>query len=281
MTFSLIVATIGRASELSRLLDSLDAQTYQSFEVIIVDQNPTDILGPILGAHPGLTIKRVESPKGLSRARNLGVAAASGDIVAFPDDDCWYPADMLGRVSDAFAKHGADGITIMARDESGEPCGGAHWDRAPGIVTRRNVWRRAISIGVFVHLAQAKIADGFDETLGAGSGTPFGAGEETDFLLKIIEKGGQIYYEPGIHALHPSLRKGDGEGDIQRAYSYGLGLGLVLRRHHYPVSVALTTWVRSAGGMVLSLLKLRPSRARFYRAALMGKIGGWRAGASK
>ena len=35
-------------------------------------------------------------------ARNAGLAAASGEIIAFPDDDCWYPVDLLNRIDDWF-----------------------------------------------------------------------------------------------------------------------------------------------------------------------------------
>ena len=48
-----------------------------------------------------LRLELVESARGLSRARNAGLRMIAGDIVSFPDDDCWYPPDLLQRVADA------------------------------------------------------------------------------------------------------------------------------------------------------------------------------------
>ncbi|MHB8635069.1 MAG: glycosyltransferase family 2 protein [Fimbriimonadaceae bacterium] len=278
MTFSLIVATYGRATELENLFESLASQTERDFEILVIDQNPDALLAPILAAHPELPIRRLSSERGLSRARNVGLSAATGDIIAFPDDDCRYPPDMLRHIAEAFRRRDVDGITTLARDDAGFPCGGARWDTEPGYITRRNIWRRAISIGVFLKADAARAVGGFDEGLGAGSGTAFGAGEETDYLLRILATGRRIYFEPSLFALHPALSRGESEADIRRAYNYGMGLGLVLRRHRYSLAFAATGWLRSAAGMALASLKMQRTRARFYRAAMLGKFGGWRAG---
>src|SRR5271157_993715 len=102
---SLIVATVRRVDELERLLTSLDAQTSKDFEIILVDQNPDDRLMPILHGHEGLRIRHLRSCVGLSRARNVGLRAVRGDIIAIPDDDCWYPDDLLATVTQWFETH--------------------------------------------------------------------------------------------------------------------------------------------------------------------------------
>ncbi len=89
--FSLIVATIARTDELRRLLVSLTQQEFSDYEVILVDQNEDDrIQNVIVEFTDRLTLIRISSPKGASRARNSGLPKASGEIIAFPDDDCWY-----------------------------------------------------------------------------------------------------------------------------------------------------------------------------------------------
>src|SRR5271166_3162469 len=107
---SLIVATVNRVAELDRLLTSLDRQTYKEFEVIVVDQNPNDRLVPLLAKHPRLSIKHLRCERGLSRARNAGLQVAKGEIVAIPDDDCWYPDRLLESVTAWFASHPEFGI---------------------------------------------------------------------------------------------------------------------------------------------------------------------------
>ena len=72
-SFDLVVATIGRVSELDHLLTSLEFQTHTDFRVIVVDQNPDESSRPAL-ATTGLEVVHVRSAPGLSRARNVGLA---------------------------------------------------------------------------------------------------------------------------------------------------------------------------------------------------------------
>ena len=103
MKFSLIVCTLGRYEELDQLFESLRKQTYSDFEVILVDQNDKDYLNEIINEYSNeFDIRHIFSEKGLSRARNIGLKYVSGQIVAFPDDDCWYPIDLLERVNNFF-----------------------------------------------------------------------------------------------------------------------------------------------------------------------------------
>ncbi len=71
-TFDLVVATLGRVDELGRLLDSLEAQTYRSFRVLVVDQNPDRRLETVLSGRR-LELVRVTSETGLARARNVAL----------------------------------------------------------------------------------------------------------------------------------------------------------------------------------------------------------------
>src|SRR5271166_4064415 len=106
---SLVVVTLNRVSELERLFASLDKQSYKDFEVILVDQNPD------------LDIRHLRSGRGLSRGRNVGLPFAKGDIICFPDDDCWYPEDLLETVKEWFDSHPEFGALLaLMRDENNE-----------------------------------------------------------------------------------------------------------------------------------------------------------------
>lgn len=135
---SLLVATINRTVELERFLASLDTQTYRNFEVIVIDQNPDDRLVPVLCRHAGLAISHLRSGRGLSKARNVGLRATKGEIIAIPDDDCWYPPQLLSTVAAWFASRSqtdlllgitrnADGVAMVPRfaPRSG-PCDGGN-----------------------------------------------------------------------------------------------------------------------------------------------------------
>src|SRR5579864_8357010 len=145
MKFSLVLATVGRHDEVARFLASLEAQGYRNFELIVIDQNDDDRLVPLLRMyHDRFALQHVRSPRGLSRARNVGLKLASGDVIAFPDDDCWYPAGLLEKVAALLkADTGLDGITGRFTDGDGRSEG--RWLERSMMLNRYNVWRGAIS----------------------------------------------------------------------------------------------------------------------------------------
>ena len=98
---SLVMATLGRVREIEDFVQSLTSQTYKDYELIIVDQNPDDRLIPVINLTRdlGIPLRHLrQAQPNLCLARNTGLAQAQGSIVAFPDDDCWYEADVLEKV---------------------------------------------------------------------------------------------------------------------------------------------------------------------------------------
>lgn len=91
---SVIVPLYNKVSEVSRALDSIFSQTYQNFELIVVDGGSTDGSLDVVKkymADPRFCLIHQIS-KGLPAGRNEGIAKSQGDIVAFLDaDDMWYP----------------------------------------------------------------------------------------------------------------------------------------------------------------------------------------------
>ncbi len=275
MKFSLILATVSRTQEIEFFLGSLDAQTYDNFELIVVDQNGDDRLVPILRRFQGhFPILHLRSDRGLSRARNIGIKKASGDVIAFPDDDCLYPPDLLKKVARWFSEqpewHGLTGRSVNA---NGLPSGG-RWDNKKGGVNRYNVWRRAISFTIFLRREVVDVVGPFDEDLGVGAGTPWGSGEETDYLLRALEAGFRIFYDPNLWVVHPNK-----EPTPITAYRYASGMGRVLRKHGYPLWFIAYYSARNLGACLLNLALGKRNRASVSWAALWGRLDGWRRGA--
>jgi glycosyltransferase involved in cell wall biosynthesis len=143
---TLIICTVGRTEPLRRLLLSLRAQTDRRFTAIVVDQNPPGFLAPILAEFSDLPLQRLESPPGLSRARNVGIAAAKGELIGFPDDDCWYRpgtvAEVIGRFEAAPDTDVLTGRTVDA-EATGSPAAPASGERATDSRGRRRPARCA------------------------------------------------------------------------------------------------------------------------------------------
>ena len=246
MTFDLVVATVGRTAELERVLASVEAQTHRDVRVLVVDQNEDDRIVPLL--REGVVRLR-SAPAGLSRARNAALPALTADAVAFPDDDCTYPPDLLARVA-ARLEH-LDGVTGR------EPW----WTTGAATLTRDNLWNRAISFTIFLKRELVERVGPFDEQLGL----PSSSAEEIDYLIRAVDAGARIEYDPTIVVEHP--RKHD---DV--AARDGKSIGYLLRKHRYGARTVARMFLRPLAGAVL-----HPSRARFHLATLRGRIGGYRA----
>ena len=231
-SFSFIVATLGRTQELENFLESLASQAYPNFECIVVDQNPDRRVKNIVDRWKGvINVRVIDSAPGLSRARNVGLAAATGDIFAFPDDDCWYTQSLLANVSEWFESHSEYGVlTIGSQDRDGG-LSGNRWIQDRCEIRPSNAFRTTFSSTIFVRRTLATRIGSFDESIGVGSGTRFGSGEETDYILGLLEIGTRGYFDRTWHIGHPKRDMLSGQINESRAYSYGNGMGFVLRKH--------------------------------------------------
>jgi glycosyltransferase involved in cell wall biosynthesis len=275
---SLIVATRWRTGqELRRLLDSLVAQTYRSFEVIVVDQNAENFLAPLINEYDQeLTLHHVRSEtSGHAAANNVGLRICRGDIVAFPDDDCWYDPDLLRRVVDLLDAHPEwHGITGReAPIDSG--LNNRRFDQEAGLVTLRNIWRRHISFTAFYRRAESAGLF-YDERLGPGAGTIWGAGEETVFLLQFMERGCVVQYDPSLAIHHPDWGQGPYTMTaIRKAHRYGMAMGRILQTFEFPASVRLKYFARPLLGGAYILLRGRPRKAVYHWSVFLGRTTGW------
>jgi GT2 family glycosyltransferase len=270
----LVVATVGRVDELERLLGSLEAQTHPDFRVLLVDQNHDARLKAVLRRHPALDLVRLESQPGLSRARNAALGHVNRDLVAFPDDDCVFPSDLLERVARRFAER-ADllGLTGRAADRHGESS--PSWSHVAAVLTRENLWNRAISFTIFLRRSLVEEVGEFDEALGLGSKQAWSSGEEIDYLVRTLDAGAKIEFDPSIVVVHEQKSLSPGTLSSTGARD-GASIGYILRKHAYRRRWVARMLLRPAAGAVLAALRNDRPRARFHVSTLRGRILGYR-----
>lgn len=105
-TVSVVIPTYNRAELLSRAIDSVLAQTYDDFELVVVDDGSTDDTEAVVTGYDDDRVRYLahETNEGANPARNTGIEAAEGEYVAFLDsDDEWQPRKLeaqLDRLSD-------------------------------------------------------------------------------------------------------------------------------------------------------------------------------------
>src|SRR5690606_11184398 len=275
----LVVCTVDRTDELARLFASLAAQTCRDFEVLVVDQNEDLRLAPILERHAGdFPIRRLTSARGLSRARNVGLREARGDVVAFPDDDCWYAPDLLERVTVRLQQH-PDCAGLSGR--IAQPETAAVDARHPIRLSLRNLWGRVPSAALFARRQVAERVGSFDETLGVGAGTPWGAGEDTDWVLRSLACGMTWLHDPALAIFHPPHHRGTSAADVARARSYARGLGRVLRKNRVPLWMVVGGVGLSVARTARSLVRRDVGEARLNMAELIGRVEGWQIRSAK
>jgi glycosyltransferase involved in cell wall biosynthesis len=241
---SFLVSTLGRTTQLERLLRSLANQDYTGFDVIIVDQHQDDRLHFLFEQDWPFQLKWLRTPteRGLSRGRNTGWQASTAEFIAFPDDDCWYPPWFLDRALNIMHASGSDILTGRAADESGRDINGRYSQTAHQ-VDRINVWISGIEWVMRFRRAALLAVNGFDESVGVGVSTPWQACEGQDIILRALETGLICYFDPAFFGHHEELRILAPDGLTRaKGRSYGRGLGHVLRMHNYG-NLSIAFWV--------------------------------------
>lgn len=198
----------------------------------------------------------------------------TSDVVAFPDDDCAYPEDLLERVAQRFAVDSSlGGLTGRAADLTGRSS--PSWPRTGGEVTRENLWTRAISFAIFLRASAVAAVGRFDEELGLASGRAWSSGEETEYLVRAVDAGVRVEYDPELVVRHdekafsPAALRDAGARE-------GASVGYILRKHGYPRLTVARMLIRPAGGAALALAQRDRARAGFYLSTLRGRLRGYR-----
>ena len=106
MKTSVVICTFNRSHCVGKAIASVLAQSLRPVEVIVVNDGSSDDTAEFLTRTYGEKIHLISKPnEGLPIARNVGVAAASGDWIAFLDDDDWWPVGKLENQAEALQRY--------------------------------------------------------------------------------------------------------------------------------------------------------------------------------
>jgi glycosyltransferase involved in cell wall biosynthesis len=274
MKVSLVLATLGRDSELVDFLNSLRHQTYKDFELIIVDQNKDGKIDAIVETLKAcLDVKHVKVDfVGLARARDYGIGLAQGRIIAFPDDDCAYERDVLEKVVAEFAKRKNLSILVAGSYEfsSSRFSIGVNSHKA-------QYFSRFRMMGVeFAQFFDRNRIDGkqfyLDHDFGIGS--KYSGGEGFELLYRLLRAGSTAFYTPEIKIYHPDkdhYKLGTG-----RMLIYSTGVGAYIRKFANQQDVFILYYivrkmfVAPILKMMLALILLNPKKLTYSFYNLVG-----------
>jgi len=168
---TVVIPTYNRAWALQTAIDSVLAQDYPEFELIVVDDGSTDATAELLAAYNRHIIAIRQENKGVAAARNRGLAAAKGHLIAFLDsDDYWLPLKLSAQA--AFFNAHPEAL-ICQSQEIWIRNGGRVNPRRRHVKPQGDIFIPSLSLclvspsAVMVRKALLDKVGGFDETLPA------------------------------------------------------------------------------------------------------------------
>ena len=230
--FSIVICTLGYdLSNLKRCLDSIQYQTYNSFDVFVIDQGKTD-LSILLGQYTIKICHIKTEKKGLCLGLNVGMNKSSADYLVFLDDDAFIKNNYLEEAYKTLQTTNVACLGGVVLDlKTNKPI-------ARSIKANRsfylkfddyNQWNCSATIIERVVLADL---GGFDEDLGVGGKWP--SAEDSDVLIRALLSGEKAYICKELCVYHPTeVEKvlGLSYRDVRkRGYNYGSGRAAFLRK---------------------------------------------------
>ncbi|MBU6401279.1 MAG: glycosyltransferase [Verrucomicrobia bacterium] len=223
---SVVVAVYNGARTLKACLDSLGTLDYPAFEILLVDDGSTDDTARIAAQYPRVRYLRHPDNLGLSTARNTGIAAARGEIIAFTDADCRADENWLYYlVGDLLDSRfvGIGGHNLLPPDDSWvaaavmvSPGGPAHvmaTDRLAEHIPGCNM--------AFYKWALDEIG-GFDPVFRQ-------AGDDVDVCWRLQQRGYRIGFCPAAFVWH--YRRSTAIDYLKQQHGYGEAEALLVRKH--------------------------------------------------
>jgi GT2 family glycosyltransferase len=220
---SVVVCTHNGQSTLTECLARLTTLTYPDFEVIVVSDGSSDASAEIARNQGARLVETAH--RGLSHARNVGIANATGEIVAFLDDDAYPDHDWLYYIAASLRANGHAGVggPNIAPDDDGlvAECVAA----APGGPIHVLISDREAEHVPGCNMAFRKSAleeiGGFDERFRV-------AGDDVDVCWRLQESGRTLGFSAGAVVMHrrrDSLRR-----YLRQQYGYGEAEALLERK---------------------------------------------------
>lgn len=250
VTISVIICTRDRPDELHRALLHLSQLDPPATEILVVDNAPSARTQTVTENFPSVRYLPEPTP-GLSRARNTGLRHATGELIAWTDDDTLAHPGWIGAIRNAFADQEISALTGLVLPGALATAAQVHFERDFGGFNRgfrtftfdHRFFSEMQERGVPAWLAGAGAnmafrrevfaAHGnFDERLGAGAA---GCSEDSEYWYRLLAAGKKLRYEPRAVVYHVHRSTDDDFRQQMRAYMRGHVAALLyqFQRHRH------------------------------------------------
>jgi GT2 family glycosyltransferase len=221
---SVVVCTYNGGRTLRQCLASLRAVDYPAYETIVVDDGSTDDTAAILGDFP--EVRAIRQPNhGLSVARNVGLHAANGDVVAYTDSDCFADPDWLTRLVYRLDQSGAaavGGPNLTPEDGWLAACVAAAPGQPTHVLESDQVAEHVPGCNMAFRREALLAIHGFDPVFRT-------AGDDVDVCWRLQQSGAWITFAPGAFVWHH--RRSTPRAYLRQQAGYGEAEALLRFKH--------------------------------------------------
>ncbi|MCW2240905.1 glycosyltransferase family 2 protein [Azospirillum canadense] len=214
---SVVIPAHNAATTIARALDSIFAQGYDALDIIVVDDCSTDATTAVVERYAGRGVRLIslKPGRGAAGARNAGIGAARGDLIAFLDaDDEWLPGKLHKQVAE-LAKRPRT-ILVSCRSSliapNGANLGNVYGSLKPA--TGIDAWRTLLAYNFITTPSVLTYREALRD---AGCFNPaLKVAEDQDMWLKLAMKGEVAYVDEClvlVHMMPNSLSSGDNVTD--------------------------------------------------------------------
>ncbi|MBA2417191.1 MAG: glycosyltransferase [Geodermatophilaceae bacterium] len=295
-TVSVVICTRDRPRQLERALVAVRALSPAPAEVLVIDNAPRSAASRDVVTRQFSEFRYVEEPRaGLSAARNTGVREASGDIIAFTDDDAEVRPTWVARLQDGFTAPDVMAVTGLVLPAAIETVGQIAFETHLGGFGRGfrtqefdlaffrgmrsrgvPVWRIGAGANMAIRRSAFELVGEFDERLGAGAA---GCSEDSELWYRLLAEGFRCRYEPAAVVIHHHRADLASVNEQAHAYQRGHVAALFLQFAHYGdggnLRRALVYMPRFyAGRLIAAAFTLDPIVAAEIRGYLAGLARG-------
>jgi GT2 family glycosyltransferase len=221
---SVVVCTYNGGATLDQCLRSLRALDYPDYEVIVVDDGSTDDTRAILERFPEVRAIHQEN-RGLSVARNVGLGAATGAVVAYTDSDCFADADWLAHLVHQLRHSGAaaaGGPNLTPEDGWLAACVAAAPGQPTHVLESDQVAEHVPGCNMAFRREALLAINGFDPQYRK-------AGDDVDVCWRLQQAGSWITFAPGAFVWHH--RRQNPRAYLRQQGGYGEAEALLQFKH--------------------------------------------------
>jgi len=226
---SVLICTRDRGALLETCLDSVLSCSPAPAEIVVVDQSRDQETRLAVGRRQaaGAPVRHVPGVgAGLSRARNQGIAACAGSVIAFTDDDCLPDPGWMGALTEPIVSGRADAVVGRTLPERGtadrQETTSFYAPKGRPVFSRRtHPWRLGGGGNFAARRDVLRRAGGYDERFGPGARLE--SAEDMDLIHRLLRSGERMVYAPDATVVHRSWRSASENLRLSRAYGIGTG----------------------------------------------------------